>query len=74
MPKTDRPQPVRAVRDPGLSHIALKVDDLDQAAADLKARGLTFDGDEVSAVGGGRILNFSDPDGNMLQIVERPQT
>ncbi len=74
MPKTDRPQPVRAVRDPGLSHIALQVDDLDRAADVLKSRGLAFDGDVVSAVGGGRILNFSDLDGNMLQIVERPAT
>ena len=72
MPKTDRTQPVRVVRDPGLSHIAFKVDDVDRAADALRARGLAFDGDVVNAVGGGRILNFNDPDGNMLQIVERP--
>ncbi len=74
MPKTDRPQPQRVVRDPGWSHIALKVDDLDRAADELQARGLTLDGEAVAAVGGGRIWNFSDPDGNMLQIVERPRT
>ena len=74
MPKTDLPQPVRTVRDPGWSHIALSVDDLDRGIADLESRGLTFDGDPVDAVGGGRIRNFSDPDGNMLQIVERPAT
>ncbi len=72
IPKTDRPQPEREPRDPGWSHIALKVADLDAAAAELTSRGLVFDDDPVEAVGGGRILNFSDPDGNMMQIVERP--
>lgn len=72
MPKTDRPQPERHVRDPGWSHIALKVADLDKAAAELKARGLVFDTEPAAALGGGRVWNFNDPDGNMLQIVERP--
>lgn len=71
MPKTDKPQPQRVVRDPGWSHIALTVDDIQAAASELEARGLTFDTDFVDAVGGGRIRNFSDPDGNMLQIVQR---
>ncbi len=72
MPKTDLPQPVRAVRDPGWSHIAFTVANIEQAAADLKTRGLELDARVVDAVGGGRILNFADPDGNMFQIVERP--
>ena len=71
MPKTDKPQHQRVVRDPGWLHIALAVDDMAAAAAELEARGLTFDTDFVDAVGGGRIRNFSDPDGNMLQIVQR---
>lgn len=72
MPKTDLPQPTRHVRDPGWSHIALKVDDIEAAAAALKERGLVFNTEPVAAVGGGRVHNFSDPDGNMLQLVERP--
>ncbi len=72
MPKTDKPQPERHVRDAGWSHIALKVADVDEASGELEARGLVFDGSPVGAVGGGRVRNFRDPDGNMLQIVDRP--
>ena len=37
----------------------------------LTFRSMAWTGDEAEAVGGGRLRNFVDPDGNMLQIVER---
>jgi catechol 2,3-dioxygenase-like lactoylglutathione lyase family enzyme len=57
---------------PGLRHLALRVDNFDQAYNRLKSLGVEFlfepnDG----ALGGGKIVSFRDPEGNELQIVER---
>jgi glyoxylase I family protein len=56
---------------PGLRHMALRVTDFDAAYAKLKAAGVEFLGEPVTAVGGGRIISFRDPEGNELQIVQR---
>jgi catechol 2,3-dioxygenase-like lactoylglutathione lyase family enzyme len=42
----------------------LGCDDLDDTAAQLRGRGLSFDTDEVAAAPWGRWLTFADPDGN----------
>lgn len=56
--------------DPGLRHIALRVDDFQEAYDWLKSRvdDLTEPG---PAAGGGQIAFFSDSEGNLLQIVSR---
>lgn len=71
MPKDDTARPERTTWTPGWSHLALRVKDLEQAAATLRDRGVVFSDAPVAAIGGGRLLNFVDPEGNMLQIVSR---
>jgi glyoxylase I family protein len=71
MPKDENPRPYRTVCTPGWSHLALRVSDMDAAIAELDRFGVKWEGDEFAAVGGGRIRNFLDPEGNMVQIVER---
>jgi catechol 2,3-dioxygenase-like lactoylglutathione lyase family enzyme len=54
----------------GLDHLAFEVDDLDSVGAELERRGVTFVGPEASA-GPLRYRGFTDPDGNMLYIIQR---
>ena len=66
------PKPVEVPRfSPGVRHVALRVRSFDEAYAHLKAAGVQFLSEPGSAVGGGRIVSFRDPEGNELQIVER---
>jgi catechol 2,3-dioxygenase-like lactoylglutathione lyase family enzyme len=58
--------------DPGIRHIALRVDDLDRERERLEALGIESARPGGEAMGGGRLWNFADPEGNVLQIVERP--
>jgi len=55
----------------GWRHIALKVPSLDAAKAELESRGLQFTETVKPAGGGGRVLFFSDPEGNLLHFTER---
>ena len=57
---------------PGLRHLALRVSDFDGAYAALKQKGVQFLSEPGAATGGGRIVSFRDPEGNELQIVQRP--
>jgi glyoxylase I family protein len=56
---------------PGIRHIALRVSSFDEAYAKLKQAGVTFLMEPGTALGGGRIVSFRDPEGNELQIVQR---
>ena len=71
MPKDDTLRPERTVCTPGWSHLALRVSDMDAAMAALDGYGVEWAGAEFEAAGGGRIRNFTDPEGNLLQIVQR---
>ena len=55
----------------GWRHIALRVDSLEHARDLLKDRGVVFAEPVKPAGGGGRVLFFSDPEGNLLHLVER---
>ena|ERR1700733_207563 len=57
----------------GFRHLALRVDSLDAAKAELEKRGVKFSEAERPAAGGGRILFFEDGEGNLLHFVERPK-
>jgi glyoxylase I family protein len=57
----------------GFRHVALRVDSIDAAKAELEKRGVNFAEEIRPAAGGGRILFFEDGDGNLLHLVERPQ-
>jgi len=57
----------------GFRHLALRVDSLDAAKAELEKRGVKFSEAERPAAGGGRILFLADCEGNLLHLVERPK-
>jgi len=56
----------------GFRHLALRVDSLDAAKAELEKRGVKFSGEVRPAAGGGKVLFFEDAEGNLLHFVERP--
>ena len=55
----------------GWRHVALRVESLHAAKAELEKRGLKFTEEIKPAGGGGRVLFFQDPEGNLLHLVER---
>lgn len=55
----------------GWRHIALRVDSLENARQILEDRGVAFTEPVKPAGGGGRVLFFNDPEGNLLHLVER---
>jgi catechol 2,3-dioxygenase-like lactoylglutathione lyase family enzyme len=57
----------------GWNHLALEVDDLDQAYAELTARGVSFHvppEDFPPEDPSMRIAFFTDPDGNVLELIQ----
>ncbi len=56
----------------GWRHVALRVDSLSAAKAELERRGLKFIEQIKPAGGGGSVLFFQDPEGNLVHLVERP--
>ncbi len=57
----------------GWRHLALQVSNLEAAKAELEERGVKFTEAIKPAGGGGRVLFFADPDGNLFHLVERPE-
>ena len=57
----------------GWRHLALRVDSIESAKADLEKRGVLFPDAVKPAGGGGRVLFFKDPENNLLHLVERPE-
>jgi len=55
----------------GFRHVALRVDSIDAAKAELEKRGVRFTEDFRPAAGGGKVLFFEDGEGNLLHLVER---
>jgi catechol 2,3-dioxygenase-like lactoylglutathione lyase family enzyme len=55
----------------GWRHIALKVASIEQARERLEKAGVVFSDPVKPAGGGGRVLFFKDPEGNLLHLVER---
>lgn len=56
---------------PGYTHIALEVSDLDAELARLSEAGLQRWTDPVRTPGGRRVVYVRDPDGNLVELVER---
>jgi glyoxylase I family protein len=56
----------------GWRHVALRVAAIEPVQADLAKKGVNFTEAVKPAAGGGRVLFFSDPEGNLLHLVERP--
>jgi catechol 2,3-dioxygenase-like lactoylglutathione lyase family enzyme len=55
----------------GFRHVGFKVSDLDARVERLKSAGVPFHLDPIEAEGGVRITFFFDPDGTLLELVER---
>ena len=56
----------------GWRHLALRVDSIEGAKAELEERGVIFSEPVKPAGGGGRVLFFKDAENNLLHLVERP--
>jgi glyoxylase I family protein len=56
----------------GWRHLALRVDSVIAAKAELAGKGVSFTEEIKPAGGGGSVLFFQDPEGNLLHLVERP--
>ena len=56
----------------GFRHLALRVDSIATAKAELEKRGVAFTEEIRPAAGGGKVLFFEDGEGNLLHFVERP--
>lgn len=56
----------------GFRHLALRVEDIEEARRELSSRGVGFTEPVKPAGGGGRVLFFQDPEGNLLHLVGRP--
>ena len=59
-----------AMKQPGLRHIALAVDDFDADLARIRAAGVKFLGEPVEAKGN-KVVFFTDPEGNILHLIQR---
>ncbi len=71
MPRDATPRPERTTWTPGWSHVAIRVSDFAAAERLLDERGVAWTGEVSQAVGGGKVRNFTDPEGNLLQILQR---
>ncbi|MBI4531870.1 MAG: VOC family protein [Candidatus Latescibacteria bacterium] len=64
--------PVRKeTSDPGINHIAITVDEFETAVEDLESKGVVMENIR-EASGGVKVGFFHDPEGNLLQIIDRP--
>ena len=55
----------------GWRHLGLRVPSLAAAKAELEGKGVKFTEQIKPAAGGGSVLFFQDPEGNLLHLVER---
>lgn len=71
MQKDENARPTRTVLTAGISHLAFRVTNLQQAIERLDKAGVKWLSEIVPAIGGGKLRTFADPEGNVLQIVDR---
>ena len=57
----------------GFRHLALRVLAIEPAMKELAQKGVVFHEPIKVAGGGGRVIFFQDPEGNLLHLVERPE-
>ncbi len=60
------------MKDPGIRHLAIAVDDFDAAIEELCKRGVQFLA-PAFMVGANRLIYFNDGDGNYVHLIKRPQ-
>jgi glyoxylase I family protein len=60
------------MKDPGIRHLAIDVEDFDQALGVLKGKQVSFVTEPFSNQGN-RLVFFTDLDGNLLHLISRPK-
>jgi glyoxylase I family protein len=60
------------LKDPGIRHLAVEVDDFDAAYEELRRKGVSIVKDPYEAQGN-RLVFFTDLDGNLLHLIHRPK-
>jgi glyoxylase I family protein len=68
----ESPRDEQQLRDIGLRHLAIAVSDFESVYTSLKAAGVSFISEPETA-NGNRVVFFTDPDGNYLHLIHRPQ-
>ena len=59
--------------DVGIRHIAFTAENYDDVVADLESQGVTFQNESHDAGEGNKRNFFPDPEGNILQLIHRPE-
>ena len=62
--------PPSGMRTPGMRHIAIAVENFDEARNQLAQQGTKFEGEPYTNEGN-RLVFFKDPDGNLLHLIQR---
>ena len=70
IPSQGDPLPAQ-MKTPGIRHLAVSVTGFEQAAEDLKQKGVNIVSEPLN-LSGNRLLFFTDPDGNLLHLISRP--
>jgi glyoxylase I family protein len=58
------------MRDPGIRHLAIDVENFDAAYAQLKSQGVHFIAEPYTNMGN-RLVFFTDCDGNLVHLIQR---
>ena len=70
IPSQGAPAPV-TLKDPGIRHLAIAVDDFDASCEHLRRQGTNLLGEPYENQGN-RLVFFTDADGNFLHLIQRP--
>ena len=71
VPSTGTARPA-TLKDPGIRHLAIAVDDFDAGYEQLKRQGTNFLAEPYENQGN-RLVFFTDADGNFLHLIQRPK-
>ncbi|MCF2446760.1 VOC family protein [Dyadobacter sp. CY345] len=71
MPKDETIRQSRSTWTPGWSHLAFRVENIEKAITFLDSKDIVWGGEVMNAIGGGKVRNAFDCEGNMIQILER---
>ena len=63
-------RPSNKMKDPGIRHLAILVDDFDAAYANLQKQGVKFVNEPFTNQGN-RLVFFTDGDGNLVHLIHR---
>lgn len=64
------PRAEQKMRDPGIRHLAIQVEDFDAAYLALRAQDVNFVGEPYTNMGN-RLVFFTDCDGNLVHLIRR---